>query len=224
MLYKEQSTTDDMEFLAMLAHDMKTPVKAQVVAMNLLYSGAFGKFSQDANNLILNIIASNKYLQLLLDNVLGNYRINSGKLILNKTKNDIRKTIEESIDSISVLFKSKNQKIEVKYLADNFINVYDEIEIQRVIINILSNAFEYSDENSTIGVNVKTIDKKLNVEIKSAVKLNVFKNSENKKLNHLKAGSGLGLKICKNIIELHGGEIYIENTQKNEFLINFKLP
>lgn len=102
MLHQNKITLNDTEFLAMLAHDMKTPVKAQVTALKLLYSGAFGILSKEASNTILNILASNKYLQLLLDNILGDYRINKSKIVLNKTKNDIRKTIEESIKNIGI--------------------------------------------------------------------------------------------------------------------------
>lgn len=167
MLHQNKITLNDTEFLAMLAHDMKTPVKAQVTALKLLYSGAFGILSKEASNTILNILASNKYLQLLLDNILGDYRINKSKIVLNKTKNDIRKTIEESIKNIGILFETKEQKVEVNYLTEDFIKLYDEIEIQRVIINLLSNAFEYSKENSTINISVKTKGINLSVEVKT---------------------------------------------------------
>lgn len=217
MLHQNESLIGDCEFLAMLAHDMKTPVKAQIMALKLLYSGAFGKLSKEACNLILNLLASNRYLQLVLENVLGNYRINKNDFILNKTKSDIRKTIEESIGNIQVLFEAKEQKIEVNYLADDFIKFYDEIEIQRVIINLLSNAFEYSEENSTINIEVNNIGKNLCVEIKSSAKIN------NKKRLEQKTSTGLGLKICRKIIEAHCGKIRQEN-RNGKFSVIFQLP
>lgn len=206
----------------MLAHDMKTPIRAQVMALDLLYSGAFGKLSKEANNLILNIMASNKYLQLLLDNILGDYRVNKDPVALKKTKNDIRKTIEESIDNINILFESKNQKIEVKYLAEEFVKLYDEIEMQRVVINLLSNAFEYSKENSTINITVKNEGVNLCVAIKSKILfLNARKNEKNP---YRKVSTGLGLKICEKIINAHDGKFYKEKNENGEFLIIFELP
>lgn len=215
MLHQNKITLNDAEFLAMLAHDMKTPVKAQVTALKLLYSGAFGILSKEASNTILNILASNKYLQLLLDNILGDYRINKSKIVLNKTKNDIRKTIEESIKNIGILFETKEQKVEVNYLTEDFIKLYDEIEIQRVIINLLSNAFEYSKENSTINISVKTKGINLSVEVKSKIKFDK---------TPYKTGTGLGLKICEKIIFAHNGSFCKEKSEEGDFLTAFELP
>lgn len=215
MLHQNKILITDSEFLAMLAHDMKTPVKAQIMALKLLYSGAFGTFGKEANNIILNIIASNKYLQLLLDNILGDYRINKGKINLNKTKNDIRKTLEDSIKNIGILFESKEQIVEVNYIADDFIKLYDEIEMQRVVINLLSNAFEYSKENSTINISVKTKGINLSVEVKSKIKFDK---------TPYKTGTGLGLKICEKIIFAHNGSFCKEKSEEGDFLTAFELP
>ena len=204
----------------MLAHDIKTPIKAQVTALKLLHSGVFGKLSDEAENIILNILASNKYLQLLLDNILGEYRSNQGKITLHKKENDIRNTVEESIKNTNILFESKNQKIEVNYLTKNFIKFYDEIEIQRVIINLLSNAFEYSKENSTVNIIVKANGEHLKIEIKSKMKISSNENN----LACKSSGNGLGLKICEKIIEMHSGIFYKEKNKDKEFISAFELP
>lgn len=213
MLNIEKEAFNSIEFLAMLAHDMKTPIKAQLRALELLYEESFGKLGKETKAMIFNIIASNKYMQCLVDNVLNEYRMNKGELVLNITNNDIRKTIETSINNIGILSDVKNQKLNVKYFGNRFIYSYDEIEIQRVIINLISNAFEYSKENSIIEFLVKNNDDKLEVEIISPVNVS-YKNKNSKiTLNCLKAGTGLGLVICKRIIKLHKGEVDFKNIQ-----------
>lgn len=209
-------TPDVTEFLAMLAHDMKNPVKAQLRGINLLYSGIFGEFSEEAKNLILNIIASNKYLECLLDDILNQYRINGDSFNINKNFNDLRKTLEEALCNIGILSEVKGQKIIINYNTDNFVKNYDEVQIQRVIINLLSNAFKYAKENSQIIINIQK--KGNNLEF-------LMENERISKLsdNYFKDGCGLGLIICNKIIEAHNG-IMINEINETSYISGFTLP
>lgn len=209
----------NLDFIAMLAHDMKTPVKAQIRAMNLLYSGVYGEFSEDARNLIKNIIASNKYMQCLVDNVLSDYRMNNRKFILNKTENDLRKTIEEVISNIGILSEVKGQRIIINYFTDNFLCMYDEIEIQRVIANLFSNTFEHAKENSSVELTVEKKTGQLEILFKSA-----NSSFESRPFNNYKAGTGLGLIICETIINAHNGEFIRDFGNKDVYITGFRLP
>lgn len=209
----------NLDFIAMLAHDMKTPVKAQIRAMNLLYSGAYGEFSEETKNLIKNIIASNKYMQCLVDNVLSDYRMNRGKFILNKAENDLRKTIEEVINNIGILSEVKGQRIIINYLTDNFLCLYDEIEIQRVIANLFSNAFEYAKENSSIELTLGKKQGQIEILFKS-----LNPSFARFSFNNYKAGAGLGLIICETIINAHNGEFIKDYGDKDLYITGFRLP
>ncbi len=219
----QEFATNDTEFIAMLAHDLKTPINAQVRAMNLLYSGICGEFSPEAKNIILNVIASNKYMQSMVDNVLNRYRINSGKLLINKQNHDFRKTLEEALCNIGILSEVKEQKVVINYLSDNYIKKYDEIEIQRVLINLLSNAFQYAKENSSIEITIKNDGNRLSVLIESVLpecfKGKPFDNTDKKKLN-----CGLGLLICEKIILLHKGKFQKGNIENGIYKSGFLLP
>lgn len=218
MHYLKKRGKDTMEFLAMLAHDLKTPVKAQIRALNLLYGGAFGAMSEEAENIIKNIIASNKYMQCLIDSVLSEYRLNNGKFVLNKTKCDIRRTLEEALRATGILFDTKEQKVSVKYLSDKYICNYDEIEIKRVFINLLSNAFEYSREKSEILITVSREADKIKFQIysTSAIKQAGFEC--------YKRGTGLGLAICEQIIEMHEGEFAAGMAKDDNYISGLSLP
>ncbi len=215
----KEALFENEEFIAMLSHDLKTPVKAQIRAINLLKTNFRNEFSDELFDLILNLDASNKYMQCLLDNVLCDFRINKNKFVLNKKENDIRKTIEEVLSNIGILFEVKNQKIEVNYLASNFIKSYDDIEIQRVLVNLLSNAFNYAKENSTIKLNINSELEKLKIEIISHTKVQDLFSCNLKN----KANFGLGLIICEKIIKFHNGE-FITKIKDGYFQAVFCIP
>jgi len=220
MYYLKKRDKDDTKFLAMLAHDLKTPVKAQIRALNLVYAGALGEVNEEIENIVKNLIASNKYLQCLIDSVLSEYRLNSGSFVLNKTKNDIRKTLEEALRATGILFDTKEQKISVKYLSDNYICNYDEIEMKRVFINLLSNAFEYSKEKSHILITATREADKIKFQIQSSSAIKQSKDS----FSCYKKGTGLGLSICEQILEMHEGDFAAGVAQDDEYISGLSLP
>ena len=134
----EREINTNEKFLAHIAHDLKTPIKAQARAIELLFSGALGNLNENVQNMLINMNASNKYMQCLIDNILTDYRLNNFNFVLNKTDNDIRKTIEESVKNVEILFVSKKQRIVLNYFANSFIKNYDDIQIQRVIVCFLT--------------------------------------------------------------------------------------
>lgn len=96
----------------------------------------------------------------------------------------------------------------------------DKTEIERCIVNLVDNAVKFTNEGGLIEVIIKDLDDKVKISVKDS---GVGISEENKKLifdrfnqvvdknSELKGGSGLGLTICKQLITLHGGEIYVES-------------
>ena len=127
----------------MLTHDLKTPIRAQIQALNLLLKDYFGPLNPKQREIIKEIMASNKYMQNMAENVLTNYKIENGRLKIQKTKNDIKLTIENTIENLRFIISQKNQKINVNYknIIESFA-FYDDIEIKRVLTNLIVNASE----------------------------------------------------------------------------------
>ena len=73
-------------FIEMLTHDLKTPIRAQIQALNLLLKDYFGPLNPKQREIIKEIMASNKYMQNMAENVLTNYKIENGRLKIQKTK------------------------------------------------------------------------------------------------------------------------------------------
>ena len=188
-------------FIEMLTHDLKTPIRAQIQALNLLLKDYFGPLNPKQREIIKEIMASNKYMQNMAENVLTNYKIENGRLKIQKTKNDIKLTIENTIENLRFIISQKNQKINVNYknIIESFA-FYDDIEIKRVLTNLIVNASEYSFDNSTIDILVEKENNhfKITVSDTGLGIMNddvdsIFKKYSTNSKDYRKVGTGLGL-------------------------------
>ncbi len=223
-------------FIAMLTHDLKTPIRAQIQALDLLLKDYFGALNPRQREIVNEIMASNKYMQNMAENVLTNYKTENGKLKIQKTKNDIKATIENTVENLKFIISQKNQSIRVSYKGiEDTTAYYDDIEIKRVLSNLIVNASEYSFDNSTIDIIVEKKDNNFKITVsdtglgiqQSDINTLFQKYSTNSK-DYRKVGTGLGLYICRAIVNAHGGNIEASQPKDGgmsfSFTINLDLP
>ncbi|GBF23114.1 signal transduction histidine kinase [Candidatus Gastranaerophilus sp. (ex Termes propinquus)] len=219
------------DFIAMLTHDLKTPIRAQIAALRLLSNGCFGKLNFEQAEIVNEIMASNKYMQNMTDNVLLKYKSERGKLQIQKETHNIKDTIESTLSKLKYLVAQKRQTIKVNYDLTSEQAYYDEIEIQRVLTNLIVNATEYSPENSAIGINVKSADAEILISVEdSGCGMNeeefelFIKKYTSQAKTYKKIGTGLGLYICKKIVDTHGGSMSVEKLPKAGSRFTFTIP
>lgn len=206
-------------FIETLTHDLKTPVRAEKRALELLYEGNFGELNTDQKDIIKEILNSSKYMMRMTDNILTRYKIENGGCKINKHPYSIKKTLQSCVETLNYLFENENQTVKIKTnLQDDIFN-FDEREIKQALINIIANASEYGPANSTITVCIRQNNDRLELSVTdkgpgmSKEKIDAIFDP-NKTLNSRfkKVGSGLGLFITKKIMEAHNGSIKIEST------------
>lgn len=220
------------DFVATLTHDLKVPLLANVQTFDHLIKGFYGNLSQQQNFIIEQMISSNKDLLKMVNIILDSYKYEAGKYNLVKKNFNLAKLIKESISEISSLLTEKELQLNLNNYND--IQIYaDKHEIKRVILNLLSNAIKYTNNDGKIEINL-FVEKEKNI-IKFSIKDNGIGISENS-LNNLfdryskggktlrKVGTGLGLYLSKQIIEAHGGKIWVESTKDTGSTFHFSLP
>ncbi len=218
-------------FIEMLTHDLKTPVRAEKRALELLLSESFGKINKEQEEIIKEILNSSRYMMRMTDNVLTRYKINNGQCKIAKKPNSIRQTLQSSVDGLKYLLENENQKVIITTNLENDIFDFDELEIKRVLTNLITNASEYSPKGTSIYISVAQKDDNLEITVEDEGhgiaddKLEyIFEEYITGSEKFKKVGTGLGLFITKKIVEAHKGKVHAESKKEGGSKFIFSLP
>ena len=218
-------------FLAMVTHDLKTPVNAEICALELLLKNSGLELNSVQNEIIKDILGAAKYMKSLVDNILHKYKFDNENLTLNKKHISLKLLIAECIEETKYLFEERNQQLIFNCSVRNSEAVVDCLEIKRVVHNLLFNAIEYGFKNSKITIELYETKTEFVFGIKNfchgidlANPNEVFDKFVTLAQQSKKAGTGLGLYICKKIVEAHGGTICAESKVDDYTKITFTLP
>ena len=221
------------EFLDTVTHELRTPITAIRAASEILHDDE--DIPEELRKQFLqNIISESDRLNRLIDKILDLEKFETGKQKIYLSKNNISKTVENTLDSVKQLIRNKNITIDFSTAQKEIKAFYDEERIIQVIHNLLSNAIKFC--SATDGKITITI-----TENKDVVEVKIHNNGKGIKEEDFEAifdkfyqsrnqnvkkpiGSGLGLAICKQIIEHHKGKIWAENTSEGGATFTFILP
>ncbi len=209
------------DFIATLTHDLRTPAVAAIQTLEYFLNGKLGELSDRQKMLLDTMKKSNEDMLGLINTLLEVYKYEAGRLKLVKTNFSFENLIDECINQVSSIAFSKNQIIEKTYKNLEAQNVFaDRNEIRRVIINLLGNAIKYTQDGGMIEVRAE-ID---NNDLRFSVKDNgegIYKQDIPKLFKRFSQGTqekrsistGLGLYLSKQIIDAHGGKIWLESDK-----------
>ncbi|MGB1914451.1 MAG: sensor histidine kinase N-terminal domain-containing protein [Paracoccaceae bacterium] len=214
------------EFIAEAAHRVRTPLAVVRTRTEILLREAKTKKSKAELLEVLNAIDdSSRTAGQLLDHAMVSFRLDN----LSEDEIEVQFLIKDVIDRISPLYDLKGIQIKNNSIQNCRV-IGDSILLQNALHNVLDNALKYCSENDTVTVTVKNISQNCIIEIldsgegfpeNSALLTNRFTRGENTKGI---VGSGLGLTIAKDVVEAHGGNISISNTEEGGACVTFTLP
>ncbi len=227
------------EFINIASHEMKTPTQAILGTSGLL------QYYPERKDELIGIIQRNaKRLQTLIANILDVTRIESQTLILNKERFNIRDVISSLIEDHKDRTKNSNIELINKNNNNNNNPIFVEADKDRIIqvlSNLLSNAIKFTNQGK-ISINLfeknddnnKEDGKRKEVIVSvtdtgSGINSEIFTRLFSKFASKSYQGTGLGLFICKSIIQAHGGRIWAENNDASEdksggATVTFSLP
>jgi two-component system, OmpR family, phosphate regulon sensor histidine kinase PhoR len=210
------------EFLQNLSHELKTPIFAIQGYVDTLLSGAMNK-EEVAKKFLTNTSKNIDRLVNLVDDLDEISKLESGEQLLYKQNFVIQDLIEDIFESLSIKAAEKNIKTSIKKGCELPIAVFaDKEKIRMVLLNLVDNAIKYGKHNGNIVFSAyKTADNYVLIEVSddgygiAEEHLNrIFERFYRTDLarSRKEGGSGLGLSICKHIVEAHGQSIHVRST------------
>lgn len=217
--------------LRSISHDLRTPLTSISGNAGVLLSGDESLPLEKRMMLYQNIYDDSLWLINLVENLLSVTRIEDGTMQLKLSAELLDEVIGEALQHVSN--QASKHHIVVHQNDDYLLAKMDVRLIVQVIINIIDNALKYTKEGSTITISSHQEDDMVVVEIaddgdgiNDDIKPHIFDMfyTASKKVADSRRSLGLGLALCKTIINAHGGEIWIRDHQPHGALFVFTLP
>ena len=132
-------------FVATLSHDLKTPIRAEIMALELLMKGRFGELNSEQFTIVQDTLYSSKFMFNMVDNLLSTYRYENGNVKLIKDFIDINHLINLCCNEQKYIIDDKKLNLSLDFCKEEIMVYVDPIEMKRVIMNLLTNAVSYTD-------------------------------------------------------------------------------
>ncbi|MEM6614796.1 MAG: hybrid sensor histidine kinase/response regulator [Cyanobacteria bacterium P01_C01_bin.72] len=224
-----KETIDQREnFVSCLTHDLRTPLVAANRMLNLITQSAFGDVTEEQQKAIANIVSSNDNMLEMLNTLLETHHYELGQKTLSFISVNLPKMITEVVTELKPLANEKGIKLESALATDIFELKGDRLELRRVITNLVGNAIKFTDSGCvTVSLSrsgteavMKVIDTGIGISPENQTA--VFQRYHQG--NHRRAGKGLGLYLCQQIINAHGGRLTVSSTVGKGTTFTFTLP
>ncbi|HPP88158.1 MAG TPA: ATP-binding protein, partial [bacterium] len=233
----ELKSVDEVKnnIIANISHELRTPLVSIRGYIELLLNKKFGEINEIQKNYLQRILKSIDRLVSIIENLIFYSRLELNKEKLNYSQFDIYKLIEEAINLLYPNTLEKNISIKIINQQVPLVVNADRDKLFQVLLNLLSNALKFSKDDSVIEIEVK-LNNELKVLIVSIIDSGIGIPEDkipkifekfyqvDASLTRQFGGLGLGLSICKNIIEMHKGKITAKNRPEGGAIFTFTIP
>ena len=219
------------EFVADVSHELKTPITSIMGYADTLLEGEYDKETQDK---FLNVIASEaRRMARLVTDLLTLSRYDSNKKKIKKEPFDLGELVKKCQDKLAIEIKKKNHKVNCFVTADVPPVYADKDDIERVVLNILTNSIKYTKDNGEIKIYVgfvyndayiKVFDNGIGIPEEDLNRIFERFYRVDKARTREMGGTGLGLSIAKEILDKNGGSIDIKSVVGEGTEVVIRIP
>ncbi|SDX86773.1 PAS domain S-box-containing protein [Lutibacter oricola] len=227
----ESNATKD-KFFSIIAHDLRSPFNNIIGFTELLIENS-KEFKDSKFEKYLNIINSTaKHTHVLLDNLLNWAQSETGQIYFNPEKLTLSTIIKEVL-TLSDSFAQKKDIVLNYHESERIIVFADLNMILTILRNLISNAIKFTNSHGKVNVYALTVDKFIEISVsdngigiddETQKKLFCLASNISSHGTANEKGTGIGLILCKDFVEKHGGKIWVESKLGKGSTFKFKLP
>jgi signal transduction histidine kinase len=220
------------QFVANMSHELRTPLAAILGYAELMQEGFYEPLGQKSLDALTRIRSNGKHLLSLINTVLDIAKIESGQFTLNMAEYAIESVVETVRSATESLAQNKKLALKTEVAKSLPIGLGDEQRLTQVLLNLVGNAIKFTDAGE-VCVTAKAVNGRFAVSVADTgpgipeqEQTRIFDqfHQVDGSLTKAKGGTGLGLAIAKQIVEMHGGRIWVESTLGKGSTFQMELP
>ncbi|MBI5928060.1 MAG: GAF domain-containing protein [Chloroflexi bacterium] len=243
-LYAEQLRTTEQlreldrlknEFLASMSHELRTPLNSIIGYAEVILDGLDGPLNEEMEEDVHSIHQSGKLLLSLINDILDLAKIEAGQMELEYEPVDISAFLAKAVESSNILVKDKH--VEMRSEVSNEVRDLDHFEadpirLQQIVNNLLSNAAKFTEQGSITAkaridngsLVISIVDTGMGIaQDKLDIIFERFRQADQSSTRRA-GGTGLGLAITRQLIQMHGGDIWVESEIGKGTSFSFSIP
>jgi signal transduction histidine kinase len=208
------------EFFANITHELKTPLTMVLTSLELLLDGELGHISEAQRSTFQSMQRSGAKLLRLIGDLLDLSRIEESRVRLRVAEHDLSAYLHDLVGEMQLLVQRKGLELRLATGGEKALVWCDLERLERVFLNLLSNATKFTDAGGTVTLSVRDLGEAVLIQVRDSgvgfppelselIFSRFFQTDMGKTRRY--GGTGIGLSLAKDLVELHGGKIWAES-------------
>ena len=228
----EVASRHKSEFLASMSHELRTPLNAVIGFSEVLLERMFGELNERQDEYLRDILGSGRHLLQLLNDILDLSKVEAGRMELEPSTFSLRSALEYGASMVRERAARHGIRLFIDVDDDLDTVETDELRLKQVLVNLLSNAVKFTPDGGSVTVTARGLEHEISVAVADtgigiapADRERIFESfQQGRRGMQSEEGTGLGLTLCRRIVSLLGGSMWLESEVGAGSTFGFTIP